>query len=172
MTFSTRHRLALAFASLALVVPVGACSGGDNSEGDARKLPGLTLTLIDDSGGIEFDLGAATAAPRVINLWATWCAPCRAELPAFDDVAAAQGDAIDMLGINVAEDMERAAALVGELGLTFPQAIDPAGDVTAELEIAGLPSTIFATADGEIVEVHTGPLTEDSLTDKIDDLFG
>ncbi len=146
------------------------CSVEDGDE--TSRLPALTLALLDGGGGAEIDLGATSAAPRVINLWATWCAPCRAELPAFDEVAAGAGDRVDFLGVNVAEDPQTAAALIEELGLRFAQAVDPDGDLGAELEVVGLPSTVFATATGEIVEIHTGPLTEDELTERIDALFG
>ncbi len=160
-------------ASLALSLMIGAvgCSGGGESDGAPLKLPPLSLSLIDHGGGAEIDLGTASSAPRVINLWATWCAPCRAELPAFDAVATAAGASLDVLGVNVAEDMEKAEALVAELGLTFPQAVDPDGDLSAELEVTGLPATIFATTDGEIVEIHTGPLSEEALVERVDELF-
>ncbi len=164
------HRRLL--AGITLILAFGAVAGCSGDSGDdASVLPALTLTLLDDGGGAELDLGAAAVAPRVINLWATWCTPCRAELPAFNTVAMAAGDSLEFLGVNVAEDAGKASTLIEELGLTFPQAVDPDGDLSAELEVVGLPSTVFATPDGEVVEIHTGPLSEEDLVRRIAELF-
>ena len=173
MTDPTRPRCRTALAGLVLAVAPGAngCSGGDEGSDETVRLPALTLPLLDGGSGTEVDLGAASSAPRVINLWATWCAPCRAELPAFDAVAAAAGSSLDVLGVNVAEDPEKAALLVDELGLTFAQAVDEAGDLSAELEVVGLPATIFANESGEVVAIHTGALTEERLSGQVETHF-
>lgn len=156
---------------LVLAVALAGCSSAGTEGDDGTALPALTMVdLADPDHSIE--LASITDAPRVINLWATWCAPCRSELPAFDEVAGRAGSNIAMLGINVGEDVEQAAWLIDELGIGFPQAVDPTGDVTAELGIAGLPATLFATGDGEILDVHSGPLDADELISRIDEHFG
>ena len=165
----TRRRIGIA-AALAVTVLLAGCAGEDGASDD-DTLP--SIELIDLAAPDEtIDLAATTAAPRVINLWATWCAPCRAELPAFDEVADRAGDAIAMLGVNIGEGTEQARELIDELGVGFPQGVDPSGDVTAELRVSGLPATLFTTADGEVLHVHAGPLDADDLIRKIDEHFG
>lgn len=109
--------------------------------------------------------------PSVVNLWATWCVPCRAELPAFDEVAAEVVGSVRVLGVNVGEERATAEALVAELGLGFEQYLDPDADLSAELGVTTMPTTVFVDAEGDIVEVHAGPLTADELRDRIDAAF-
>lgn len=93
--------------------------------------------------------------------------PCRAELPAFDEVAAEQAGSVRVLGVNVGEERATAEALVAELGLGFEQYLDPDADLSAELEVTAMPTTVFVDAEGTIVEVHAGPLTADELRERI-----
>ena len=135
-------------------------SCGSSSDNDA--LPDLELEQIPNG---TLDL-RETGEPRVLNLWATWCAPCRAELPAFDEVAA-RTDHVDIIGINVGESAEQAAELIDELGLGFPQALDPRARIQASLRITGMPATIFVAPDGEVLEIHSGELERAELEELI-----
>ena len=157
---------------LAVVIAAGLLAGctGDGA-GDARSLPSIDLIDLADPDA-AIDLAAPTEAPRVINLWATWCAPCRAELPAFDHVAEQAGASISMLGVNIGEGTDAAGELIAELDVGFRQAVDPTGDITAQLEVTGLPATLFATADGDVLHVHAGPIDADDLVAKIEQHFG
>ena len=167
MTPRTLLRGIVAVLTVALVA---ACGGAGDGATDDARLPAIELIGLDDGAAAMLD--EPSDAPRVINLWASWCAPCRSELPAFDEVATELGDAVAVLGVNVGEDPDTATALVDELGITFPQRVDPASEITAALEIAGLPATVFTTADGRILDVHGGTLDADELRTRIDELFG
>ncbi len=136
---------------------LAACGGG----GDGAALPEVTLDRLDGSGAVA--LAASDGTPRVVNLWATWCVPCRKELPAFDEVAAAAGDEVEVIGVNVGDGPGAASDLVDELGVTFPQLLDRDSEVTAALEVTNMPSTAFVDGDGEVVEVHAGALDADEL---------
>ena len=140
-----------------LALVVAACGGG----GGGAALPEVALDRLDGSGSV--DLAASDGTPRVVNLWATWCVPCRRELPAFDEVAAAAGDEVEVLGVNVGDGPDAASELVDELGLTFPQLLDRDSEVTAALEVTNMPSTAFVDGDGEVVEVHAGALDAEEL---------
>ena len=150
---------------LALVVLFLTATGCTASH-QGRVLPEADLELL--AGG-TYDL-QQTGQPRALNLWATWCAPCRAELPAFDDVAN-RVDGVDIVGINVGDTGPDATELVEELGLSFAQALDPNAIVQQSLQIIGMPSTIFVDADGEVVQIHTGELEADELEMLLRDLF-
>jgi thiol-disulfide isomerase/thioredoxin len=154
------RRLLLALVVLLLTATSCAATGED------RVLPEADLELL--TGG-TYDL-QQTGQPRALNLWATWCAPCRAELPAFDDVAR-RVDGVDIVGINVGDAGPDAAELVEELGLSFTQALDPNATVQQALRITGMPSTIFVDADGEILQIHAGELEADELETLLSDLF-
>ena len=152
----------LAALVLVLVMVAAACAPA----GEDRVLPDESLELLE---GGSYPL-RQTGQPRALNLWATWCAPCLAELPAFDGVAArVQG--VDIVGINTGDSGEDAAELVDELDLSFTQVLDPLASVQAAMRITGMPSTIFVDADGDVVQVHNGELTTEELEDVLTELF-
>lgn len=147
-----------------LVLLATSCGAGSTND---QALPDAQLELL--AGG-TYDL-RQTGEPRALNLWATWCAPCRAELPAFDDVAD-RAVGVDIVGINIGDSGADASELVEELDLSFTQVLDPRATVQAALRITGMPATIFVDADGEIVQVHNGELDREELETLLRDLFG
>lgn len=156
---------------VALMVIAVACGGDSNDTADDSGFAGIELERLE--GGSM--LIAEPGPPRALNLWATWCAPCRAELPAFDAVAAdlvARSSEISIIGINVGDSGADATELVEELGLSFEQLLDPKASVQRELRITGMPATIFVDDTGEILDIHNGELTQDELEALLRDLFG
>lgn len=153
-------RLVAAFL-VVLVVLAGCAPAGED-----RSLPDASLELLE---GGSYEL-RQTGQPRALNLWATWCAPCLAELPAFDGVAG-RVEGIDILGINTGDSSEDAGQLVDELGLSFTQVLDPLATLQAAMRITGMPATIFVDADGDVVQVHNGELTTEELEELLVELF-
>ncbi len=132
--------------------------------------PGFTLATLD---GQQFDLGSHVsndARPIVRNLWASWCAPCRAEMPAID-IAASRHPEVAFVGVAVQDNVEDATAFATEIGISYTIAFD---DETVEeaYPVLGLPATFFISADGAIAKRHFGIVTIDSLDDDIAALFG
>ena len=103
---------------LGLILAATSCA----TSAEDRVLPDIELELL--AGG-TYDL-TQTGQPRALNLWATWCAPCRAELPVFDDVAS-RVTGVDIVGINVGDTGNDAAELVEELDLRFVLHSHPQG---------------------------------------------
>lgn len=147
---------------LGLILVATSCA----ASAEDRVLPDIELELL--AGG-TYDL-TQTGQPRALNLWATWCAPCRAELPAFDDVAS-RVTGVDIVGINVGDTGNDAAELVEELALRFTQVLDPLASVQQALRITGMPSTVFVDEDGVIVQVHAGELETEELEELLIELF-
>lgn len=151
---------------LVLVLTLTAC--GSSASDDTKRLPDIGLERLGQDGSYTV---AGAGSERVLNLWATWCAPCRAELPAFDAVAATV-DTVDIIGVNVGDTGDDAAALVEELDLSFPQVLDPRADIQRSLRISGLPATVFVDGNGDVLEIHNGELTEGELRELLMDLYG
>jgi cytochrome c biogenesis protein CcmG/thiol:disulfide interchange protein DsbE len=124
-----------------------------------RALYGRGGTLIDVPGGDLGDyLRTLRGHPLVINVWAEWCDPCRAEFPLLRTAAARHGTKIGFLGVNVdrTADHERAAAFLREQPTIYPSLTDPDERIARRLEAPGRPSTVFIDAAGEIVTVRQG----------------
>lgn len=151
---------------LVLVLTLTAC--GSSASDDRKRLPDIGLERLGQDGSYPV---AGAGNERVLNLWATWCAPCRAELPAFDAVAATV-DTVDIIGVNIGDTGDDAAALVEELDLSFPQVLDPRADIQRSLRISGLPATVFVDGNGDVLEIHNGELTEGELRELLMDLYG
>lgn len=124
-------------------------SPGEPASGD-DTLPDLTLECL--GGGEAVDLTRLTGTPTVINLWASWCKPCRTELPIMARADAAYGGAVRFIGVDYADgDPDRAIALAQVSGVTYPQLSDPDKTVKAALRVVALPQTIFVDAQGRMV---------------------
>jgi cytochrome c biogenesis protein CcmG, thiol:disulfide interchange protein DsbE len=167
----------LGAAALVAVVVIGlGQAGGSSSEEpgtfdlDAAKqeLAGAPAPLaalyeqpnaILDSGFDE-RVDELEGHPIVINKWASWCAPCRAEFPIFQEVAAARGKEVAFLGINAADKRPAAEKFLDERPLPYPSYEDPDEEIARELRAAKFfPMTIFVDANGDVEFVKAGEYT-------------
>lgn len=134
--------------------------------------PDFTLDLL---GGGEVKLSDLRGKPVVVNLWASWCPPCRAEMPAIEKVFRDYMDlGLVVLGVNTTnQDSEaNAAAFVREFGLTFPIPLDRDGSVSVRYALRGLPTTFFIDRMGIIRSVVVGgPMSETVIRSKVEDLL-
>ena len=137
---------------VALLLGAAACGGG--ADGADQALPDVTLPPLQGDGE-PLELAGLTG-PAVVNLWATWCAPCRRELPAFQDVSEQRTD-VSFVGVDIGEDAAAAQAFLDELGVTFPQYADQEAELTDALGTAALPVTLIVGDDGRITTTHVGP---------------
>ena len=124
--------------------------------------PNFRLPLLD---GGEIDLSALRGRPVLVNFWASWCAPCRAEMPALERVAQSYEQAgLVVVGINQLEDPNTVRQFVQEFGISFPIALDRDGTVSRDWRVYGIPQTYLIDADGVIRKAWVGPVTEDSVS--------
>lgn len=180
-------RRILWFSTLAGALLLAACTnsseGGltglpDLGElGDGRGVqsadgaPNLTARLLD---GGTFSLAehlAADGRPVFLNLWASWCIPCRAEMPAIDASAAANPQVLH-LGVAVQDSLGKASDFVSELGVDYPLAFDEDGSVDRDWAPIALPISYFISSDGIVLERIFGERTTAELDAKIEELFG
>lgn len=170
MKRSSKGRFAGLVLSLALVA--AACSGGsDSAAGEAHGDP-IPTTTFETFEGVETSLAAYSGQPLVLNFWASWCPSCVAELSAaFVPAQLALGDEVAFLGMNIQDERDKALDLIEETGALFDLAEDPTGALYTTLGGLGMPFTVFISADGEILDVHNGPLTEVQLVDRITEVL-
>ncbi len=107
--------------------------------------------------------------PVVVNIWAAWCAPCRAEHPVLIDIASR---GVPIYGINYVDDPQKAAAFLEELGSPFVATVaDPDGQLTRNFGLTGVPETVLVRSDGSIAKHHIGPITIDMWTREFEPLI-
>ncbi|MFO8035217.1 MAG: TlpA disulfide reductase family protein [Anaerolineales bacterium] len=146
--------------------------GPPPSPREGFSAPDFTL---DQLGGGEVTLSDLRGNVVVINLWATWCPPCRAEMPAIQEVYQQHRDqGLVVLAVNTTyqDDEAEAKAFVKEYGLDFPVLFDRTGDVSRLYQLRGLPSTYFVDRDGVIQSVVVGgPMDESLIRSKVEGLL-
>ena len=123
------------------------------------------------SEGAEFSLRALRGRPVVLNFWATWCAPCVAEMPDLQRVQDTFGDAVTVVGVNTGENAATVREWATAHNLAFLLTLDPAGDATAAYQLRGQPTTFVINAEGVVTDVLFGPTTADQLTQLLDPLM-
>ena len=150
----------------ALVAAALLMCGCGTSRRSGASLPDVTLPAV---AGDALAL-SALEGPAVLNLWATWCAPCRTELPLLQREFERLGDEVEFVGVNIGGDTDTVAGFVTDVGVEFAQYLDSDGELSTALGVAGLPGTVFVSADGAF-EVHQGALSGGELADRIDALI-
>ena len=125
--------------------------------------------LRDETRTIELE--QLRGHPVVLNFWASWCVPCRKELPAFQAVYGRMGDQVTFLGMNHQDSRDDAVALLRKTGVQYQSGFDPKGRVARAYALYGMPTTVFISAGGRILATRTGEMSESQLADEIRDLF-
>ncbi|MSQ23496.1 MAG: TlpA family protein disulfide reductase [Chloroflexi bacterium] len=119
---------------------------------------------LDTFAGERIQLADFRGKPLVLNFWASWCVPCRAEMPYFErtfETYRAWG--VTFVGFAVEDDPGAARDFLRELGVTYPAGIDYRNETAVRYRLTGLPTTIFIGADGNIFRTINGPVTEQEL---------
>lgn len=122
----------------------------------------------------EVTLSDLRGKPILVNFWASWCLPCRTEMPAIQEIYqeyAPQG--LSVLAINATNQDEYSAvkSFINQNGLTFPILFDENGQVSASYRIQSLPTTFFIDQDGVIQDIAVGGMSETFLRIKIEELI-
>lgn len=132
--------------------------------------PDFELLSVD---GETIRLSDFKGQPVIVNFWATWCGPCRAEFPEFQKAAVDNADRLVIIGVNntAADQADLIPDFLDEFGITFPIVLDTADGATVEAyRVLGLPTTIFIDSNGIINEVFIGPLNKAYIESKITEL--
>ena len=158
---------------LVLVLILAACGGttGDVPEGisEGKRAPDFSLERLE---GGEVSLSDHRGDVVLINFWATWCAPCRAEIPAIEAVhQARQNDGFVVLGVNYQESRDVVEPFARELAVTYPVLLDESGRIMETYRAIGLPMSVLVDREGIIRVRHTGVLTEEQLDGYLEDLI-
>jgi len=143
-------------------------------------LTGGEMTLSEQKGKVVLTGGEMTLSEQkgkvvIINLWASWCPPCKAEMPALQEVYLANRDrGLEVLAVNTTyQDQESAAAaFVQDFNLTFPILLERTGDVARQYQLRAMPSTFFVDREGVIRKVIIGgPMSEVTLQTAVEELL-
>lgn len=123
--------------------------------------PDFTLT---DLAGKTVSLAEYKGKAVLVNFWATWCGPCRAEMPLLQDrYTTFHNSGLEILGVNIGEDFETIQPFIEDLGLGFTVLLDTDLQVNDSYRVLGYPTTIAVDRDGKVVDVHVGAWLDDQL---------
>ena len=152
--------------------PPAACSDINPVEHDMD--PGLTgvhalgfVTLDEQPAAFSGYAGC----PLIVNFFASWCVPCVTEMPDFERFWNEHGATVAVLGLAANDRLEDAVATVAERGVTYPTGLDE-GELFIDFGGLGMPTTVFVSPRGEILETHSGLLTLDDITTRAEEHFG
>ena len=139
-------------------------------ESQREPAPDITGTTLD---GKPFSLAALRGKIVILNIWASWCAPCRAEAPVLEKTwLAEQGDGVQFIGLDTRDSDTSALAFIKRFGITYPNVIDRDGAL--QLQFSGtlppeaIPSTLVIDAKGKVTARALGKVSESTLLGMID----
>jgi len=131
--------------------------------------PAPDFELIDLEGK-TWQLSDLQGKVTLINFWATWCAPCRLEMPTIQERADQYPSQLAVLAVNFDESPEQVQSFVDELGLRFAVLLDPGAKVQDLYRVRGYPTSFFVDKAGTVRFQHIGILSEDQLDGYLQDL--
>jgi cytochrome c biogenesis protein CcmG/thiol:disulfide interchange protein DsbE len=166
------------FAAALAVVAVAGCGGpnggdyGGEHPNYAKALAGSPAPLAslhaqgsqllsDGQDAYEKRIAALRGFPIVVNIWASWCGPCRFEFPSFQKAAAKYGKQVAFLGINSQDSEDAAATFLEEAPVPYPSYTDPDEEIKVSIGASGLPDTAFYDRGGNLVYLKQGPYSDE-----------
>ena len=125
----------------------------------ATRIPDLTLDCFPGGGRVRL---TALHRPAIVNLWASWCGPCRTELPAFQRFADTVGDRVLVLGVDTGDTRDAGAGFMQDTKVTFPTLFDARSALLAGVGRSALPVTLFVDAEGGIRYLYNDKALDDA----------
>ena len=153
--------------ALGLVVTVFAATSLASSGLEGQSAPDFALK---SSTGENLRLSEYRGDVVMINFWATWCGPCRQEMPLLDELYNRyERVGFNLLGVNIDDDSRRAMQMIEELGVDFPVLFDDRKEVSKLYEVEAMPVTVLVDREGNVRYVHHGykPGYEEKYLDQI-----
>jgi peroxiredoxin len=157
--------------TLALLVSVFAATSLASSGLEGRAAPDFALK---SSTGENLRLSEYRGDVVMINFWATWCGPCRQEMPLLDEMYTRyKRVGFNLLGVNIDDDSRRAMQMIEELGVNFPVLFDSRKEVSKLYVVEAMPVTVLVDREGKVRFVHHGykPGYEDKYLDQVRSLL-
>ncbi len=134
-----------------------------------RPAPDFTLTTFE---GNTISLQSLRGKPLVINFWASWCPPCKIEAPLIERTWRAYKErGLIFIGVNIQDRKADALNYIRQFNITYPNGPDPAGEITIDYGVSGLPVTFFVSRKGEIVRRWVGAIEKSVLISSIEELL-
>lgn len=128
------------------------------------------FTVIDIDGK-EVSLSDFKGKPVVVNFWASWCPPCKEEMPYFNEVYKELGDEVQFMMVDLVdgsrETVDTAKAFIKDNGYEFPVFFDTDQDAAIAYGVYSIPTSIFIDAEGKVVKAITGTMTKADLLEEI-----
>jgi len=147
----------------------GAESTAEESSEALSEAPDFT---VQDADGTAHKLSEYKGKPVVLNFWASWCGPCRMEMPEFDEVYKARGEEVHFLMVNMTdgnrETVKTASEFVSKQGYSLPIFYDTAQDAAQTYGVFSIPCTYFIDADGMLTAQARGAINKETLERGID----
>lgn len=157
--------------TLGLLVTVFAATSLASSGWEGQAAPDFVLK---SSTGENLRLSEYRGDVVMINFWATWCGPCRQEMPLLDELYTRyERVGFNLLGVNIDDDSRRAMQMIEELGVNFPVLFDARKEVSKLYEVEAMPVTVLVDREGIVRYVHHGykPGYEDKYLDQVRSLL-
>jgi len=146
--------LAVAFSGSLLAGCTGSGSTPEYGPEVGKLAPDFTLTGLD---GQEVSLSDFRGEPVLLNFWASWCGPCRIEMPLLQEVYEQwTSKGLVLLAVNLQEDPAKVKEFIDDAGYTFPVLLAPGNKAPLSYNIRGIPATFFIDADGVIRDIKIG----------------
>jgi cytochrome c biogenesis protein CcmG, thiol:disulfide interchange protein DsbE len=175
----TAPRLLLAAVGLLLLLPGcthDAAATGTVPAANATAAPSLPTVADDlpdvDASGFRALLAQLRGTPVVVNYWAAWCDPCKAEAPLLAEAHARLGDQVQFIGVDMLDNRGGARAFIDAAGITYPSVFDPTNSVGLSFDLFSPPMTQFYDADGNLSATVRGQLSRDALQDNLNAITG
>ncbi|MER5336467.1 TlpA disulfide reductase family protein [Micromonospora sp. NPDC002717] len=143
----------------ALGTPPASGAPASASRGAGQALPDLTLDCF--TGGAPVAL-RELRGPAVVNVWASWCPPCRDELPAFQRLSDRAAGQLRVIGVNSGDSREGAQAIGEDFGIRFPVLVDRGERLKQELRRKAIPLTVFVDGQGNVRHVDSSGTLDDA----------
>ena len=167
-----RRGLLAAGVVIAVVAGVVAILSGTLTPGDRAPLAGARQIELRTRDGGTTTLEAFEGTPLVVNFFASWCPPCRAEMPDLERAHQRLDERVRFLGVNVDFDETTWKSFVAESGVTYETVFEPTQELLRAVGGEGMPTTILLDQDGNVRYLHTGALDDDTLVNLVAEELG